>query len=69
MTIGKIKLVTSKKDKTVGYLYLPNHPQGEVFSVSKKQISLHELMQNYKGPDIIFDFDKNDELIGIEIIG
>ena len=70
MNSKKIKLELSKDDNLTGYVYLPNHPSPDILivGISKKQIHLHELIKNYKGADIIFDFDKNDVLIGIEIL-
>lgn len=34
--------------------------------VIKKQIWLSDLINDYKGPPIYFDFDENDILLGIE---
>ncbi len=65
--LNEIKLVVSEDDKTVGYIYLPNHPGKGQSGVSNKIIRLHDLIK-YKGPDIIFDFDKDNNIIGIEII-
>jgi Protein of unknown function (DUF2283) len=69
MSVKRMMLKVSKEDATVGYLYLPNHAGKGVSGVSKKQIHLHELIENYKGADVILDFNKDDELIGIEILG
>jgi hypothetical protein len=55
-------------DDQVGYLYLPSHPINIERGVSKSQIDLSSLIK-YKGPTIIMDFDANDVLIGIEVIG
>lgn len=35
---------------------------------TEKQIWLSDLLPNYKGPSIYFDFDKDEKLIGIEIL-
>lgn len=53
-------------DELTAYIYLPNHPPGS--AKSKKTVHLYELLKDYVGPDIIFDFDKHNELIGIEIL-
>lgn len=34
----------------------------------KKQISIFDLMENYKGPSIYLDFNSDDEFIGLEIL-
>jgi hypothetical protein len=52
----------------VGYLYLPNHPGEGIKGVSVKQLSIQEVIKDYKGVDIFFDFNDQNELIGIEIL-
>ncbi|MES2589265.1 MAG: DUF2283 domain-containing protein [Bacteroidota bacterium] len=64
----KIKLKVSEDDDSVAYVSLKNHPTDNEIAKVKTIKRLCDLM-NYNGPDIIFDFDENDELIGIEIIG
>lgn len=59
----------SEDDDLVGYLYLPDHPKTLVCGLTKKQIALRSLIDGYKGPEILLDFNANDMLIGIEIIG
>ena len=63
----KIKLQVSKDDDSVGYVYLPKHPGKQLKKIVSKQIDLREHVQ-YKGPSIYLDFDKENFLIGIEII-
>ncbi len=65
----KIILKLSKDDEMVGYLYLPKHPKKTVVGIVKKNISINELIKDYKGIPIYFDFDEDNELIGIEIVG
>lgn len=65
----KIVLELSKNDDQVGYLYLPKHPKSVVYGIVKKTISVNELIQGYKGIPLNFDFDKDGDLIGIEIVG
>ena len=55
-------------DDEMAYLYLPAHPKRSVPGIAKKQLRLADVIENYKGPDIYLDFDKNNELIGIEIM-
>ncbi len=65
----KIVLKVSKDDHLVAYLYLPKHPKKAISGIVKKSISISELIKNYKGIPINLDFDKDNELIGIEIVG
>lgn len=65
----KIILKISEDDDEVGYLYLPEHPKELTVGLIKKQINLSSLIDGYKGPDIFLDFNINDVLVGIEIIG
>lgn len=68
MKLNKIKLKVSKDDNSVAYVYLKNYPSETEIVKVKSMKRLCDLMK-YKGPDIVFDFDENDELIGIEIVG
>jgi uncharacterized protein YuzE len=52
-----------------GYLYLPKHPKGTITGVVKKTISINDVLSDYKGIPLYLDFDKDGELIGIEISG
>jgi hypothetical protein len=61
----EITLKVGKKDQTLAYLYLPNHPKTPGCVV--KQILLKKLIDDYSGPVIYLDFAKDGELIGIEI--
>ena len=67
MINNKIYLKVSEDDPDVAYLYLPGHP-GEK-NIIKTQIRLHDIIKNYKGPDIYLDIDQKDNIIGIEILG
>jgi hypothetical protein len=51
---------------TTAYVRLPEHP-GDLRG--GKQTQLRELLGRYEGPDVIFDFDKEGRLVGIEILG
>ena len=64
----KIILKVSDDDPDVAYLYLPDHPGNGVSNVVKKNLRLGNLIDGYKGPDVILDFDQNGKLIGIEIL-
>lgn len=65
----KIVLKISKDDDNVGYLYLPKHPKKVIYGLVKQSISINELIKNYKGIPLNFDFNNEGELIGIEIVG
>nr|WP_294861129.1 DUF2283 domain-containing protein [uncultured Fluviicola sp.] len=65
----KNSLKVSESDDAVAYVYLPDHPKKLIPGLSKKQISLDSLIDGYKGPCIYFDFNSDNVLIGIEIIG
>jgi hypothetical protein len=58
----------SEDDKDVAYLKLPGHP-GTIPGVVKRSVSLRELLGDYAGPDIYFNFGEGNVLIGIEIVG
>jgi len=64
----RMKLIVSPDDQNIAYLSLPGHP-GSVHGVVKKSVQLVELLGSFHGPEIILDFDSNELLIGIEILG
>jgi hypothetical protein len=65
----KITLKVSADDDQVAYIYLPKHPKKLIPGIVKKTISMYEIMSDYKGIPLYFDFDEAGELIGIEIVG
>lgn len=69
MKKDQIILKVSEDDSHVGYIYLPKHPKTSISGIVKKTIALSDLLNDYKGIPIYLDFDKNNELIGIEISG
>jgi len=64
----RIELTVSADDENVAYVKLPNHPGGDAYGIVAKQLRLRELCGNYEGPDLFLDFDKENCLIGIEIL-
>ena len=44
------------------------HPGKGISGISAKQVFLNLLINNYKGPEIILDFNKDREIIGMEFI-
>ncbi len=67
MSQEAIQLRVSEDDEEMAYLYLADHPKKIVPSIVSKQVRLSDLIEDYKGPDIYLDFDKNGTIIGIEI--
>ncbi|ASW01032.1 MULTISPECIES: DUF2283 domain-containing protein [Paraburkholderia] len=67
MADRKIDMVVNE-DGDVAYLSLPDHPGKGSPGVVAKQISLHSIIKEYKGPEIYLDFDKNGVLIGMEFL-
>ena len=63
-----IQLNVSEDDSDVAYLMLPGHPGKGTPGIVAKQISLADKIEGYKGPDVYLDFDKEGQLIGIEIL-
>ena len=64
---GGIRLQISQDDEDVAYLKLPDHP-GSRSGVVKKTVRLREVLGEYTGPDLNFDFDESNVLIGVEIL-
>jgi len=50
----------------VAYLKLPHSPNED--RKVARNVRIHDLLPGCIGPDVILDFDKNDKLIGIEIL-
>ncbi len=68
MAKNKIELHLSSGEQDVAYVSLPNHPGRGTPGITRKQLRLKELVPEYKGADLYFDFDKENQLIGIEIL-
>ena len=66
MADGKIELALGTEGD-VAYVSLPDHP-GVVYGAVTKTLRLMDLVGDYKGPDLHLDFDKENRLIGIEIL-
>lgn len=56
------------EDGNMAYLFLPEHPGKGKRGVTVKQILLHSVIANYKGPEIVLDFDKDGVIIGMEFL-
>jgi hypothetical protein len=62
--IGKVELEIT--GPTTAYIKLPTHP-GTLRNA--RSLPLVNLLGKYKGPYVVFDFDKDDVLVGIEVVG
>ena len=51
----------------VAYLKLPGYPEPPS-GVVKRTVRLRTILGEYSGPDLYFDFDDNDVLIGVEVL-
>ena len=54
------------EDGYAAYLRLPGHPDGKVKVA--RTVSLVDLMGRYDGPHIVFDFDGDGKMLGIEVV-
>ena len=59
--------VSDDDEEIVAYLILPGHP-GRLSGAIKKTVSLRDLIGDYQGPDLFFDFDAGNTVVGIEIL-
>ena len=50
------------------YLELLDHPHKPIFGVAARSIDIHSLIEDYRGPRLTLDLDKDHRPIGIEII-
>lgn len=64
----KIELHLGAGGTGVAYVALPAHPGMGTPGVTGKQVRLRDLIPDYKGADLYIDFDKNGEVIGVEIL-
>ena len=65
----KITSCNDENDDTdAAYLILPRHPGFGSQGVVERTEDLCTLVENYKGPEIYLDFDKDGFLIGIELL-
>ena len=59
-----------KEDPHTLYVELPGYHAAEPGpdGSAAKSLRLHEVLGSYEGPDVIFDFDENGVMIGIEVL-
>jgi hypothetical protein len=65
MANGRIEFAFGSEED-VAYISLPDHPCRGVGGVVEKLLRLRDLVGDYEGPDLYFDFDKENRLIRIE---
>jgi len=53
----------------IAYITLPGHPGKGTTNIVQKQISVRDVIDEYKGPDVYLDFDHKGLLIGMEVLG
>ena len=68
MSENNFELKVSENDSNIAYLHFPDHPGSGIAGVVARQISLGEVIQDYKGADVHLDFGQDGKLIGIEIL-
>jgi hypothetical protein len=67
MAKGKIELKISEGG-SAAYISLPDHPANAVPGSVQKTLRLLDLHPDHAGPDVYFDFDNENRLIGIEVL-
>lgn len=65
---GNVSLSPDHPDAEVAYVTLPDHPGDGTPGCVKRMERLFDLIGDYNGPDVYFDFDENNTLIGIELL-
>lgn len=63
----KIRARMTGRWADTAYVYLPKHPEKCTGCVAKT-IDLVDLIPGYRGPRVHLDFDREENLIGIEIL-
>ena len=64
----KIRVRMSADDSDSAYVALPGCPDQAQFGIVARTICLDDVVENFKGPRINLDFNKDGLLIGIEIL-
>ncbi|MEZ4300254.1 MAG: hypothetical protein R3B70_35230 [Polyangiaceae bacterium] len=64
MSLGKFVLDIT--GPTTAYLKLPTYPDALKFA---RSVPLNDLIGAYDGPYVVFDFDQQGTLVGIEVVG
>jgi len=64
---GKVELELNPEGKDMAYVSLPAHPGYDATKSRTNFVHLLELMPDYKGAGVAFEFDADGEIIGISI--
>lgn len=64
----QISIKISEDDDQVAYVYLPDHPKKDCSGCIMKSININQVINGYRGPDLILDFNDDGVCIGIEIL-
>jgi len=68
MNEKKIRVEISGDDSDTAYVALPGCPDQPQFGIVAKTICLDGLLDDFKGPRLNLDFNRDGVLIGIEIL-
>jgi hypothetical protein len=68
MAEPKIRVKLVGDDAHTAYISLPGHPEEAIPGVVQRTVCLDDLIKNFTGPRVHFDFDKDNRLIGIEVL-
>lgn len=66
MAKPKIHVKLVGKDSHTAYIALPGFPLRATSGCVARTVALDDLVENYSGPRVHLDFDKEQRLIGIE---
>jgi uncharacterized protein YuzE len=64
----KIRVKMSSDYSDTAYISLPGDPKQPQYAIVSRTISLDDVLENFKGPRVNLDFNKDGQLIGIEIL-
>lgn len=63
-----IRLKMKHPSSKTAYIALPGYPEEPEYGVVAKTIAIDDVISDYDGPQVNFDFDANGKMIGIEIL-
>jgi uncharacterized protein YuzE len=63
----KIRIKMRSPDADSAYIALPGNSERLTPGVVKNSVSLDDIY-DYEGPRVLFDFDEDGKLIGIEVV-
>ena len=68
MAEKEIRVKMTNEHSDAAYIALPGHPEQLVQGVVSRTICLDDVINEFKGPRVNLDFNKDGVLIGIEIL-